>query len=134
MEITYSDVTDLVWVDAEHTQIDCTVNFAHLPEDAVRFTASPNDTTAHGRKIFAECLEGKYGDIAEYVPPPPLPPEILAINIRTDRDLCLSNSDWTQLPDVPQSVKDAWAPYRQALRDITQQPGFPTEVVWPAAP
>lgn len=46
----------------------------------------------------------------------------------------LQASDWTQLPDVPLATKEAWATYRQALRDITEQPGYPLEVVWPVAP
>lgn len=48
----------------------------------------------------------------------------------------LTTSDWTQLPDVPltQEKRNEWAAYRQALRDITNQAGFPTTVVWPAAP
>lgn len=46
----------------------------------------------------------------------------------------LNESDWTQLPDVPLETKSAWADYRQALRDITEQPGFPKNVVWPEKP
>lgn len=46
----------------------------------------------------------------------------------------LAQSDWTQLPDVPLATKDAWATYRQALRDITTQPGYPTSIDWPVAP
>ena len=46
----------------------------------------------------------------------------------------LADSDWTQLPDVPLDTKSAWATYRQALRDITQQPGYPTQIDWPVEP
>lgn len=46
----------------------------------------------------------------------------------------LSASDWTQLPDVPLATKEAWATYRQALRDITAQPGYPFNIIWPQAP
>lgn len=53
---------------------------------------------------------------------------------RAERERLLVASDWTQLPDVPLATKEAWATYRQALRDITDQPGFPTEIDWPAAP
>jgi hypothetical protein len=55
---------------------------------------------------------------------------------RIDRDHRLSTSDWTQLSDSPLSVeqKAAWALYRQALRDITNQPGFPMDIQWPVAP
>jgi hypothetical protein len=52
------------------------------------------------------------------------------------RNSLLEQSDWTQLPDVPLSSeqKAAWASYRQALRDITDQPGFPDNINWPVAP
>lgn len=53
--------------------------------------------------------------------------------IRSERDRRLLASDWTQLPDVPLSTKEAWAAYRQALRDITLQPD-PFNITWPAAP
>lgn len=46
----------------------------------------------------------------------------------------LAESDWTQLPDVPLATKTAWAAYRQALRDITAQAGYPMTVVWPDPP
>lgn len=53
--------------------------------------------------------------------------------VRADRDRRLLASDWTQLPDVPLATKEAWATYRQALRDITQQPD-PFNIVWPTPP
>ena len=53
---------------------------------------------------------------------------------RAKRLQLLSASDWTQLPDVPMTTKEAWATYRQALRDITEQAGFPLNIVWPAPP
>jgi len=45
----------------------------------------------------------------------------------------LQASDWTQLPDVPVD-KPAWATYRQALRDITEQQDYPLLIDWPEAP
>lgn len=57
-----------------------------------------------------------------------------ALDVRKTRNLKLVMSDWTQLPDVPVSVKTAWAAYRQALRDIPAQAGFPREVQWPTQP
>ena len=52
--------------------------------------------------------------------------------IRTERNAKLSTSDWTQLPDAPVDA-EAWAEYRQALRDITDT-ADPFAVVWPSAP
>lgn len=49
------------------------------------------------------------------------------------RKAALVDSDWTQLPDT-QLDKAAWATYRQAMRDITDQPGFPDAIIWPEKP
>lgn len=56
-----------------------------------------------------------------------------AAEIRTERDAKLTESDWTQVADAPVD-QAAWATYRQALRDIPDQAGFPNEVNWPTAP
>jgi len=65
--------------------------------------------------------------------------EIQAVNIkkgsliRNKRNVLLTQSDWTQVADAPVN-QQAWATYRQALRNITQQPGFPLEITWPTQP
>ena len=56
-----------------------------------------------------------------------------ATAIRTKRDKLLVDSDWTQVADAPVD-KAVWATYRQALRDITSQATFPSEVTWPTKP
>lgn len=56
-----------------------------------------------------------------------------AVNVRSDRNRRLSESDWTQLADST-ADKAAWATYRQALRDVPTQAGFPWTVNWPVAP
>ena len=53
--------------------------------------------------------------------------------VRAERNALLSASDWTQVADAPVD-KAAWATYRQALRDITAQAGFPHSVTWPTKP
>ena len=53
--------------------------------------------------------------------------------VRAERDAKLAASDWTQLPDVPLATKEAWAVYRQALRDVTLQ-SDPFAIDWPVAP
>lgn len=62
-----------------------------------------------------------------------LPDEVVWPTIRARRDTLLVQSDWTQLPDVPLPTKAAWADYRQALRDITQQ-ADPHNIIWPTPP
>jgi len=49
--------------------------------------------------------------------------------VRSERNLKLAQCDWTQLPDAPVDAA-AWAVYRQALRDITNQTD-PFNIVWP---
>jgi hypothetical protein len=53
--------------------------------------------------------------------------------VRQQRNELLSACDWTQLPDSP-ADHEAWAAYRQELRDVTSQEGFPWNVVWPEMP
>lgn len=53
--------------------------------------------------------------------------------VREQRNKLLIASDWTQLPDAPVD-QTAWAFYRQELRDITDQEGFPANVIWPVPP
>ena len=53
-----------------------------------------------------------------------------AKNVRADRNKRIADCDWTQLPDAPVDAA-VWATYRQALRDIPTQAGFPWEVTWP---
>jgi len=60
-------------------------------------------------------------------------PEVLATKARNKRNALLSQSDWTQVADAPVD-QTAWATYRQALRDITIQAGFPETIDWPTVP
>ena len=53
--------------------------------------------------------------------------------VRTDRNKRLAESDWTQLIDAPVNVAQ-WSAYRQALRDVPEQAGFPFNVNWPVQP
>lgn len=61
-------------------------------------------------------------------------PSLLTVEeIRNQRNLLLEKSDWTQLTDAPvDSI--AWANYRQALRDLPEQAGFPFTIIWPQQP
>ena len=57
----------------------------------------------------------------------------IAEDVRSLRNQLLADSDWTQVADAPVD-QAAWATYRQALRDIPEQNGFPDNVTWPVAP
>ena len=57
----------------------------------------------------------------------------LAAAAREKRNALLAECDWTQVADAPVD-KAAWAGYRQALRDIPDQDGFPLNAIWPEVP
>lgn len=82
----------------------------------------------------------EYGDFPEGATfePKPKPLSVIEDQVRSQRDSKLTNTDWTQLPDaqatLSQEDKEAYLVYRQALRDITNQPGFPWDgqnIPWP---
>ena len=56
-----------------------------------------------------------------------------ATSVRSTRGEKLKECDWTQVADAPVN-KTTWATYRQALRDVTQQSGFPWTITWPTQP
>lgn len=129
----YTTVRNPKWANAEHTMIDCEVDFDDLREEFVPFTAMQSGDTAHGHEIFAKCVAGEFGVVAEYAPVV-VTDEEKAVEIRDLRNILLRESDWTQAADVPQATKDKWMAYRQALRDITAQAGFPWDVTFPQKP
>lgn len=117
------------WSNIDQTSIDCEIE--HSVYGWIPFTASKDDSEQHGRELFERLVKDEFGPVAPYVPPEMPDP---ALVIREQRGQLLLASDWTQLPDVPQTTKDLWSTYRQQLRDITEQTGFPQNVTWPTAP
>jgi len=87
-------------------------------------TAGAFDADGNAVVIDEDLVESKI---------PELIAERQAAQARSQRDALLSQSDWTQVPDAPVD-QAAWAEYRQALRDVPQQAGFPTEITWPQKP
>ena len=84
-------------------------------------------------------LSGRIEQYSEAAPIPAVPEptaEQQEMQIRAQRNSLLSLSDWTQLADAPLTTeqKQAWAEYRQALRDVPEQTDFPDAVAWPTAP
>ena len=63
--------------------------------------------------------------------------------LRMVRNIKLTETDWTQNPDVPSTTRDKWLSYRQALRDLplTASPTLNAEgyldessITWPTKP
>jgi hypothetical protein len=55
-----------------------------------------------------------------------------SVSVRTERDGLLAKTDWLALSDTTMSSE--WTTYRQALRDVTAQAGFPNTITWPTEP
>jgi hypothetical protein len=64
------------------------------------------------------------------------PDSIAQENIRTRRDELLQESDWIVVKSYErgEAIPQEWLDYRQSLRDVTEQTGFPYSVVWPTKP
>jgi hypothetical protein len=60
----------------------------------------------------------------------------VATKVRQHRDVLLAKCDWVivKSTETGVAVPPEWATYRQALRDVTEQAGFPSSVEWPQAP
>ena len=71
MQAELLSVSNPRWANAEQTAIDCEITISAYPGEILPFTASPEDPEAHGRKIFADCVAGVYGEVAHFVPPVP---------------------------------------------------------------
>jgi hypothetical protein len=75
------------------------------------------------------------GQSGTVVVPPPYVPSRAEVVV-AQRNALLANSDWTQLADVPLTaeMKAQWETYRQQLRDLTDQAGFPDQINWSGTP
>ena len=104
------------------------VETATKPTPAPSQTAVPDDSPALVDGVWTLGWTGRDWTADELTR--------LARNARYDRDEKLSESDWTQMPDSPlnSTIKQSWFDYRIALRDITEQSEFPTDITWPTAP
>lgn len=62
--------------------------------------------------------------------------ESMLAQLRSNRNLLLRDTDWTQMPDALLSgdKKAEYATYRQSLRDLTENSPDPLNVVWPVKP
>lgn len=91
-----------------------------------RYHATPNGNVPFTAEEEAEfdAMQQEWIDQAD---------DRAAAEIRSKRDSLLAQSDWTQVSDAPVD-QAAWAAYRQALRDIPLQAGFPNDVNFPAEP
>lgn len=105
-----------------------------LPPDAIEITKAEWENALNQQAnglVIAPDSTGKPTNVK-----PTIDPAQVAQSVRNYRDNLLSQCDWTQLPDSPLSatIKAEWATYRQALRDLPTQTGFPSNVTYPTQP
>ena len=101
----------------------------HLnPHDIYRVYQPPKPDAVVGKKLiennFAELVDGVWTQKWVYV-------TLGEDEARAERNGLLGGTDYTQLDDHPSASKSAWSIYRQELRDVPQQAGFPENVTWP---
>ena len=89
----------------------------------------------NGGAVLPFSVYGLNGAVSDWDEPTPSGgnADEAAAAVRAERNAKLAETDWTQLVDSPVDHA-AWAAYRQALRDITAQAGFPWTVEWPTQP
>jgi len=83
-----------------------------------------------GESIVREMNDAEY---AEWLNEAPKRESQQAASVREERNKRLKDSDWTQVSDAPVN-QVVWATYRQTLRDVPSQVGFPWEIQWPIKP
>lgn len=136
----YTRVTNPVWANAEHSAINCIVDFTADGVGTVPFTANPLDTSnPSSKQIFDECVAGDYGPVAEYVPPAPYVPT--AENNKSTAVSLLQSTDWTQIPSVSDpSLSNPYLANKLAFdqyrNDVRQYAVYPVEgnITWPTIP
>ena len=116
---------------------------ADLRSDYEKAGAWPVDAVEITDELHAELMAAQAAGLTIQAGPDGLPvatdrqaptPAQLASVARVTRGALLTASDWTQTRDMADAVASKWAPYRQALRDVTKQAGFPESIDWPVSP
>ena len=116
-------------LNADNTRFDVEIN--HPQHGWLPYTLDPSDGDNTIDNSALRALVGS--NYAAYVAPTTA--EInaaLADDVRADRNAKLADSDWRASQDV--TMSDEWRTYRQALRDVPAQAGFPSNITWPNEP
>ena len=120
-------------------RIDCEIE--HPVYGWIPFTCDPTDTGATIDVIALYDTMNADATTAAYIPPTQAELDAeAAMAVRATRDTTLTNvvdpivSNPLRWADMTAEKQAEWAAYRRALLDISQQSGFPHDVVWPVAP
>lgn len=137
-------VTNVRWGDPARSFVRAVVSFPNHRGGYTQpheYVARGDDVMDHGAQLYRDLIAGKYGPIAEYTPDIP---QLTAFaketrsNALNDTDWLLSRHNEQMALHVPTTLTDdqyrALIAYRQELRDITTQTGFPVTIAWPVSP
>ena len=127
---TNDDGDDVPDESAEHPLVE--MRNPRIPDDAVEVSEDDHAALMDAQKFPNWKLIEP--DANGYPRAVDAPDDRLASNWRGKRDALLAETDWTQMPDVPAETREKYGTYRQALRDITKQKGFPRTVKLPEVP
>ena len=134
--VTITEVRNAASMNAANTSIDVEINHPDYGWIPYLLTDYDTDTTIDNAEVMA--LIGS--NFTAYVAPAQAELDAAtAAQARGERDARLMDVDavagntlrWAALTSAEQAI---WAVYRQALLDVPQQEGFPSEVTWPVAP
>jgi len=129
MNIEIKQFRNAVSIKADNTRIDVEINHPDYGWIPYTLDMSDTDMTINNNDLLS--LIGT--DFAAYVAPTADETNTaLAAAVRADRNARLAATDWMASQDV--TMSDEWRTYRQALRDVPTQSGFPNTITWPTAP
>ena len=138
-EVTVVGYSDVAWCDSKHLLLGMNI---HLSDNSIIPYAYRVDGEEDNDGFICQAVKHDYisGNFTEINECPDwkiqLEKEILSLDVRLERNKILSDTDHLIQSDYPISdeKKQEIKVYRQALRDIPQQDGFPDNIVWPDKP
>ena len=138
-EVTVVGYSDVAWCDSKHLLLGMNI---HLSDNSIIPYAYRVDGEEDNDGFICQAVKHDYisGNFTEINECPDwklqLEKEVLSLDVRLERNNLLSNTDHLIQSDYPISdeKKQEIKVYRQALRDIPQQDGFPDNIVWPDKP
>ena len=129
MSIQISQVRNAQSLNFDNARFDVEIN--HPQHGWLPYTLDPSDgDMTIDNSALRELIGSNY---AAFVTP--TTDEInaaLAADVRAERNAKLADSDWRASQDV--TMSDEWRTYRQLLRDLPAQAGFPGNITWPTDP
>lgn len=138
-KVTVVGYSDVAWCDSKHLLLGMNV---HLSDNSTIPYAYRVDGEEDNDGFICQAVKHDYisGNFTEINECPDwkiqLEKEVLSLDVRLERNKLLSDTDHLIQSDYPISdeKKQKIKVYRQALRDIPQQDGFPDNIVWPDKP